>query len=306
MNNFISKITLGISLSVFLAASPLVNAYVELQLNHQNEFYVFRNPADIGFGAVLLSLLPVLDRYDKGKYAGVKIDLDTGCYLEPDLGPNWWNYFFEPVEVGNLAAKRYRFTIDQILAFYQIGARIPRARTQELLERYVHLKPEIQEEIDEYVERNFQGHFVIGVHHRGTDKKSEVNLIPYSKTFQVLKQAIAKVPAEKLESLRIFVATDDQAFLKYLSGIYRDKVIHNDFVRSNNGEPLHYSKNKYGNNYQKGKEAIIDCFMLARCDWLIYPTASSFSLFSTKINAKLPVKPIKPPLGITINEFRGL
>lgn len=257
-------------------------------------YYVFNDSADIGFGAVLMALLPLLDRYDSGQYSGIKVDLDSGCYLDADLGPNWWNYFFEPIDLGDRSGTHYSFSKKQMMQMYRSGVGISRQRSAELFERYVHLKPAVQEEINEFYDRNMRGYYIIGVHHRGTDKKTETVVIPHVKTLQFLQQVIAQLPKDTLDSFRIFVATDDDAFINFMVSAYPSRVIYNDFIRSANNKPLHYSEDKYGSNYQKGKEALIDLIMLSMCDHLVYPSASSFSTISMKLNPSLPLTPIKP------------
>lgn len=205
--------------------------------------------------------------------------------------------FFEPIALGNLNAKELHYRPNQSINLVSGGYRLPREHVGKLLEKYVFLKPELEEEIEDLVETMFKGHYVVGVHHRGTDKKYETKLVPYAETLKVLEELIETLPQISVDNLRIFVATDEQAFLNKLLALYPDKVIHNDFVRSTNKFPLHYSNDKYGSNYQKGKEAIIDCFMLSRCNYLIYPATSSFSYFSTRLNPKLLYHAIFPKSG---------
>lgn len=257
-------------------------------------FMVHTNAADIGFGAVVVSLIPVLDRFDTGKHDGVKVNLDTGCYLDLALGPNWWNYYFEPIDMGNQAAPRHVINKKEALALYQSGARIPRIRCCNLLQRYVLLRSELQTEIADFCARKFQGHYVIGVHHRGTDKKTEVPIVSFDRTLQSLQQLVEALNKDVYDNLRIFVATDDAQFLNEVMVRYPSKVVFNDFVRSTNGKPLHLSQDMYGTNYQKGKEAIIDCYLLSKCDHLIYPSASSFSHLSTLLNASMKITPLHP------------
>src|SRR5690554_1375047 len=35
--------------------------------------------------------------------SGVVVDFGkTGLYYEPELGPNWWSYYFEPISLGDV------------------------------------------------------------------------------------------------------------------------------------------------------------------------------------------------------------
>ena len=169
----------------------------------------------------------------------------------------------------------------------------PKERSFEIIQKYVHVKPEIQQEVETFIDDYFTNHFVIGVHHRGTDKKLEVPIIPYEKTAAYLDSYIQKLPPEIRKKLRIYVATDEEPFLHFMLMHYSTLIVYNDFIRSKNGNPIHYSENLYGSNYQKGKEALIDCLLLARCQFLIYPAAASLSISALKFNPYL--QSISPP-----------
>lgn len=219
--------------------------------------------------------------YDQGGYAGIKIELDSGLYLDPDYGPNWWDYFFEPIEIGNANAPHYIFDNQEILYMINLSFPMSRERAKQLIDKYIHLKPEINNEINEFVDKNFKGKFVIGIHYRGTDKKLETPRIPYETYLFHVNWWMNNVSAN--DRPMIFVATDEQQFLDHMYSLYKDKVIYNNFIRSSNDESIHYS-NKYKNNYQKGKEALLDCIILSKCNLLLFPCASAFSMLSLKFN----------------------
>lgn len=256
---------------------------------NKGPYLVLNNVSDSGMFAVFFSVLGALDFYEQGNYAGLKIDFNTGRYLDPSRGPNWWEYFFEPIKLGKEKKQKYYFTANDYLNLtHNYAFRQDKQRAFELYKRYIHLKPDIKEEIDLFVKKNFKRHFVIGIHHRGTDKITEHPLVPYEKTYQVLCQVIDKLSEKQKIKLKIFVATDDQNFLSFISERFPTLVIYNNLVRSNNGIALHdYSGNFYTNNYQMGKEAILDCFILSKCDFLIRPGSSCLSAVSTRLNPDL-------------------
>lgn len=252
--------------------------------------YLILNAAEVGFGATLSSVLSALDIYDQGGYAGIKIDLNSGFYIDPNYGPNWWEYFFEPIEIGDKDAPQYVFDEYEINDMINRGFPMSRDRAKELIDRYIHLKPEIEKEIGTILANNFNGHFVVGMHYRGTDKKLETPHIPYTTYLYHAKWWMKEI--SKKEKPLIFIATDDENFLKYMCSIYGKKVIYNEYVRSTDESPLHYGKDRYKSNYQKGKEALIDCILLSKCNVLLYPAASAFSMLSLKFNPSLPGVPL--------------
>lgn len=248
-----------------------------------------------GFFAVFCSVIGVLDDYDKGKYAGVKIDFNSGLYLDPDKGPNWWEYFFEPIANSKEAknAPQHVLTGSERLGYSGVGFHLPRDRAFYLLQKYVRLKKKVRKEVDSFYEKHFYGKYVIGIHHRGTDKFLESPLISYAHTLHVLNDVMSLLSPEDLSRLKIYVATDEQEFLTHIKSLYPSLVIHSDFVRSNDNTSLHGFSNHYESNYQKGKEALLDCLLLSKCKVLIYPSTSSLSIAATKFNPVMQALPLR-------------
>lgn len=253
-------------------------------LSNSNEriTLVLNNPINSGFGAIFSSVLSALNVYEQGGYGGIKIDLNSGIYLDPERGPNYWEYFFKPINLGNESNIPYAFTSDDVSMLINAGFVMPRERGFELIQKYIHLKPHIEQEVDAFVQSQFNGYFTIAIHHRGTDKKVEVPIVPYQTIICHVLWWLANGPKDKIA--RIFIATDDQNFLNYMCQLFPGQVIYNDFVRSQDGNPLHYGNNWYLNNYQKGKEALVDCLLLGKCDVLLFPAASAFSMATLKFN----------------------
>lgn len=242
--------------------------------------------------AVFSGVLGALNFYEQGDYQGIKIELEGGVYQDPRLGSNWWTYFFEPIYVGNDEGLDYTFTFEDHRALAHDGFHMPRQRAHELISKYIKVLPHIQNKVDRYVKEQFQDAYVIGVHHRGTDKITEMPLVPYEKTAQALAAVIKNLPKEQASNLKIYVATDDSNFLKFISSLYPDRVIFSDFIRSENDRPLHIGNDdKYGSIYQKGEEALVDCLLLSRCNYLIRPW-SSLSIVADHFNPDMPMTTI--------------
>ena len=242
-----------------------------------------------GMFAVFSAVLGALNFYEKKSYAGIKIDLCNGFYLDPERGPNWWNYFFEPINIGDENALHYTFNLANHLVFADKGFHMPRHRAFELIQRYVHVKQHIQNKVDAFVQANFTEYFAIGVHHRGTDKVIEMPLVSYEKTWATLNGVIGGLTQNQKDKLKIYIATDDANFLRYMVIYIPFPVVYNDFVRSEDNTPLHYGNDsRYHNNYQKGEEALIDCLLLSKCNFLIRPW-SSLSIMADHFNPNMPV-----------------
>lgn len=269
--------------NLFFLSLILLKLPVHLFSEEENKpFVILNNPSNSGFGAVFSSVIATLDMYDQGCYAGVKVDLNEGMYLDPNYGPNYWEYFFEPINLGDTTAPHHILSGNDVSRLINAGFQIPKERGYELIQKYVYLKPHIQKKINKFVKKKFKGYFTIGIHHRGTDKKTEASIVPYSTTLFHVNWWIKNLP--KNTKTRIFVATDDQNFLDYIHKLYPDKVIFNHFIRSKGEDPIHYNDNLFKNNYQKGEEALIDLLLLSKCDLFLFPAASAFSMTATKFN----------------------
>lgn len=256
----------------------------------QGDYLLIENPDyDPGFFSVFHSILGALEIYDRGNYSGIEVNLKGGRYLDPEKGPNWWEYFFEPIRIsnpevnsGNIYALR-----EQCLPLAFGAIVIPKERLHYLIQKYIHVKKEIKNQVDEFVKTEYADHFVIGVHHRGTDKVVEQDTIPFETTYSYLSQAIEGLSEVDRCNFRVYVATDDNNFLNFMLERFGDKLLYNDFKRSTTLEPLHMG-NFYANNYEKGKEALLDCLLLSKCDLLLRPW-SNLSCASSYFSPTMPV-----------------
>lgn len=283
----------SICLFIILSCISVVLPPLEGRLDREiGPYLVLNNPSDSGMFAVFNSVLGALNCYDSGQYSGLKIDLNSGRYLDPKRGDNWWEYFFEPIRLGNQAYPlKYIFTLSDYLNVLTASA-YPQDkwRASELIQKYIHLKPHIQAEVDAFCKKHFEGHYVICVHHRGTDKITEWPLMPYEKTCGIIAEAISTLSPSEAASLIIYVATDEQAFLDYLLQQFPGIVVYNDFSRSDGAKPLHdYDGHFYSSNYLMGKEALLDCLLLSKGNLLIRPGTSCLSFVATRFNPRMAV-----------------
>ncbi len=176
--------------------------------------------------AEFASVLGSLKSYEQGHFSGIKIDFNSGCYLDPSHGPNWWEYYFEPINVGNSDVSVIQHcTFDQYMHLAHIGFGLARQEAFKLIQTYIRLKPAIEEEVRSFIKNKFKDHYVIGLHFRGTDKILEHPRISYEKAYSSLQTVINNVSRKngplyslgrKTKKLKVYVATDEQQFMKYL------------------------------------------------------------------------------------------
>ena len=218
--------------------------------------------------------------YEKGLYSGIEVNFGkSGLYYEASYGPNWWNYYCEPISCGS---SKNAVTLEGHDP-WETELRTSREEAWDLIQKYIFVKKEILEEVDKFCEENFFGDLIVGVHYRGTDKKIEVPRVSYEKMVHEIQD---KMSNHEHEEFKIFVATDEENFVNYMVNQFGENVCYvKDTVRSTNGKPTHYIRK---HPYQCGKDAMIDALILSRCDILI-KTSSNLSRWSTYFNPTMPV-----------------
>jgi hypothetical protein len=254
----------------------------------QKQFlYLGPVPYQAGFFSVFASVVGCLDQFERGSYAGLNIDFKReGLYYEDTFGPNWWTYYFEPISFGQ--SKHCQIIEGH---YHQLAERtiytLDVKRCAALTKKYVHVKPAVEKKVQDFINENFTADFILGIHFRGTDKYLESPRVPY----EIMVCEINKVIAElNLQNYQLFVATDEMGFITYLEAMYPGKVIYTSAIRSATGNAIHVTS---GNNHRKGEEAIVDCLLLSRCNYLLR-TSSNLSLCSTFFNPNIPVKLLNP------------
>ena len=135
--------------------------------------------------------------------------------------------------------------------------------------KYIYLKENIRQIIDEFYWDNMEGMNVLGLHIRKTDKKSE-QAIPYDSKF--IKAVDSYLSS--FNDAKIFIATDCAKTLEKFKKIYTEKIIYTNSIRSNNSSPVHST---IGNNRLKGKQILTDVYLLTKCDHFIGSLSSNIA-----------------------------
>ena len=184
---------------------------------------------------------------------------------------NPWEYYFEPL--SNMPYE----SGDSVHHTYEAGGLTTgynhpknyyptvRAQCHYIINKYIKLKPHIMAKIEEFYQHNMHNCFTIGIHLRGTDKKSEVK---QTDPMVILKRAnkIAKKLGRKCQFL---VATDEEKLLTLAQSTLRGKVLYYHATRSTNGLPIHYNA-QVVNRMLLGEEVLIEAHLLSRCDVFIH------------------------------------
>lgn len=273
---------LAVRTTIARAGLPVTREYLELGCATGNEAS--------GLFSEFTAVLGCLHHYQHHRdiYCGMRVDFGAeGLYYDVARGRNWWEYFFEPVALGDAAeGRRRRVPLWQHDAFAE-GVEASLSREDAAAVIYNHVRPRrvVLDEVDRLVAAQFSGAHVIGVHYRGTDKYEESAPVDLPRMIDAIQGAVALTP----QPWKIFVATDDQPALDALVAAFPGRVVAADSERSSDGSPVH---KRSGEGFRRGLEACVDCFVLSRCAHLVR-TSSNLGLVATYLNSAMPVTLVK-------------
>ncbi len=232
------------------------------------------------------------------------------AYHDPSVGDNMWDYYFEPVAGYNysdiqalianpdhpITEENLIYLEDDVMSYLHDGNpdsiynypygyytdleegvdhwyERQRKKASQLIEKYVHVKEELLTETNAFIHDHFENNKVLGVHMRGTDKgcATEVQhlskIIPPAKYFPHIDEFIQKQPDAK-----IFLATDQAQFVEQMRAKYPGRILTQSTILSDS--QVNTFQKEGGNNYQKGKEVLLDCLILSRCSQLLKCTSA--------------------------------
>lgn len=250
-------------------------------------------PYGQGFFSVFTSVLGLLDKYDTQEYSGFSLNFaNKGLYYDQKKGPNWWGYYFMPLEQGVNYQQEPRCSGQTHLHLAMHCVKnLSKERCHELITKYIQVRPYIQEKLDAFTKEHFDNHFVLGIHYRGTDKMgSEAPKLGYEPVFTAitnyLYDSFPHIP------LIIFVASDEEEFVNEIENRFPGQIVCLAAMRSSDGRAIHYKRGTE-NKFKIGEEALLDCLLLSRCNHLIR-TSSNLSLCATYFNPDLSVELLNP------------
>jgi len=255
-------------------------------ISAETDFIVLRSKPH-GMFSMFHFVLFFLQEYERDKINGLHVDFaKTGLYYDEKMGLNWWEYYFEPIILGNENSSRRTTCIEEDTHIDPNSIEFSNSieDNHELIVKYIRVKSHILSKVDCFIEDNFPGKFVIGIHYRGTDKLYyEAPRVDYSDVIKNINVVTESIPEET--DYKIFIATDEEAFLDFMLKRFPGRVCYFEIKRSTDGQPLHLDQSR--DPYQAGESALIDALVLSRSDFLIR-TSSNLSLCSKYFNPQLP------------------
>lgn len=196
--------------------------------------------------------------------------------------------FNEEIEkiVGHINSPDSEFVWSEIKPNNKEEIQKRRLMFNSIINRYIKLKPSIQEKIDSFVQNNFAGKKILGVHLRGTDH-------PYKKPINVYIDEIKKV--EKNYD-KIFITSDEQERFDAVKNKFADKAISYAALRSSaSDKPLHMPSYEtrwtrdpsYEYQYKIAEDVIVESYLMSKTDFLFCFSASNVNLFARSLNPEL-------------------
>jgi hypothetical protein len=250
-----------------------------------------RGDDESGLFSEVAAVIGFLEVYEQRRHwlAGVHVRFGDGLYHDASVGPNWWDYYFEPIDKGSHGAP------PRVIDLYhhdwcanRVERTMPREIAAGIVERHVRPTEAVAGAVDTFVRERWPGGRVVGVHYRGTDKHADAVRMSYEDVAEAVTTARRAIGDD---NAHIFVATDEQAFVEFMTARFGTHVSYREMFRSTDGRPIDVV-NADG-NYQKGLDAVIDCLLLARTHTLVR-TASNLSLCATFFNKTMPVRLLNP------------
>lgn len=265
--------------------------HTQLLFAEGQNYFVLRNREGAGLFCLFGDVLALLHSYEMGLFRGVEVDFaEEGLYYDPNLGSNWWNYYCEPIAIGeknSVYAGDGSYQKMSEIFFYK-----NRQEAFTFIKKYIHFRPYILEKVDQFTRIHLDDSYLIGIHYRGTDAPESCP--PYEVVLKIVERVLSTISTT---NYKIFIATDEEPFIRFMESVYGDRIVYQqDIYRSTQGGiPLH--KNPHHNHSKQGEEAIIDCLLLSKCE-LQMLSYSNLSLWAALLNPKARVIELSTALPI--------
>ncbi|MCE5315884.1 MAG: hypothetical protein LLG04_00795 [Parachlamydia sp.] len=239
--------------------------------------YIFVNESNSGdFFSSFNCVVRLLLYHEMGHCAGVEVDFQkNGLFYDAARGPNWWEYYFEPIQVGN-PDEGIPIPCGETRA-YEASEKIANAckpqRFNRIIRRYIRVKPSVRQKMQRYFTQNFRGFAMIGVHY---NKSRRTPYVRFS------EQVHRYIKENKISNYRLFVSTEDQGFLDFMRMLFPDRVRFLPGLRSKGRKPIPIKA-----PFAYGEREVMEWLLLSKAEIMIH-THSSLSFWVKCNNLSLP------------------
>lgn len=266
--------------SLFVALGLLMR--IEPCCADSREFIYFNDSRYSDLFATVEAVSHFLLYYEKGYCAGVEVDLQLSSLYGQS---NWWAHFFEPICTGNFEDS---LAIPTMIAYnYVIAPSIQdickRERYHKVIKKYIRVTPSFKQKAQAFFDRNCKGVAAIGVHYYGYKKEmtygiqkeiKKIRRVPYEHMTQEVRDYIKD---SKMHDYKIFVSTNEQAFLDQMRLLFPNRIIH---------LPGRTSQDQKQRNLFRAEQDLIECLLLSKCNILIH-TPTPVGIWASRFNPSL-------------------
>jgi hypothetical protein len=241
------------------------------------------NGAPCGFYCFLTwHVLRNLRKWKEIEGENVNIDLPRGLNLYWDMikGPNVWEYYFKQIDPKE--GREDIISERDLPKLHLYEGKNIRETLGILYNKYIFYNEITQRIVDKSL-TILNGHSILGVHIRKTDKYDEdpeSYPIDNKDVLNVVNKALSEDNYNK-----IYLATDDQETYDLFLKEYGNLLITTSRIRGNGHISIHHHM-KDQSGYIKGLDAILDMEALSRCKFLVRCT-SNLSATSMVLNQTL-------------------
>ncbi len=161
-----------------------------------------------------------------------------------------------------------------------------RKQAKAIMDSFVRPRAYILRKAKEFFAMHMAGHYVIGVHARGTDATSPQEVRGFRQGSLVLSRYSAEVERilEIQPRAKILVASDEQSSVDHLTTAFPHRVIAYDSIRHQRGEaaglgptgwimPAYIAADR-DMAARNGEDAVIEYLLLSQCDYLVHNGSS--------------------------------
>jgi len=135
---------------------------------------------------------------------------------------------------------------------------------RELVKKYLKPRPDIVARVDAFAHQHFEGHEVLAVHVRGSDKPGEDGGL--SERNQQSLQAVSKIALQN-PTLRIFLLTEDLNVSTQYASLFGDRLITTDCLRTGSTQGIHLQPQ--ASRARLGTEVMTDMYLATRCSQFV-------------------------------------
>lgn len=222
---------------------------------------------------------------------------------------NSWEYYFEPISKISLnevySSKNVIFT-DEFFNENMSKNYKKNKNLKLIFEKYIKIKKQYIKNTNNFANKNFKGHKVLGVHFRGTSMKT-IPKHPLPPPYYQIKKLIDSA-LKKYKFNKIFLVTDQLDYLNILKEDYGKMLCYRNSFRSNKAK-IFDLKVRSLHRYNMGVDALEDTLLMSKIDYLICSRSNMSQVASLMLRKNMNVLEISNgynPNKIVFSQFNWI